>query len=168
VSLRWGFVPAWAKTVKGPPKINARDDAVSSSPMFRAAFRSRRCLVPANGFYEWETAGKVKQPYLFRRPDERLVAFAGLWEEWEAPDGEVLQSCAVITTDANAVVRPYHDRMPVLVEPDDFDAWLAAGTPPGDVAELLRPYPAEELIAMPVSKRLNNARNEGAELLQPD
>lgn len=167
VHLRWGLVPSWAKRVgDGPAPINARADSVVSKPMFRSAFRSRRCLIPANGFYEWQTLGKTKQPFLFRRRDARLVAFAGLWERWRDPNGDVLESCAVLTTEANDVVRPVHDRMPAFLEPRDFELWLSNRTDVAELTALLVPYPAEELIAMPVSRLLNNSRNEGPDLLR--
>jgi putative SOS response-associated peptidase YedK len=166
VRLRWGLVPPWSRDTKQAP-INARAETAADKPMFRAALRRRRCLIPANGFYEWlALAGeKRKQPYCFRARDEKPFAFAGPWERWEEPEGPV-ESCAVLTTTANELVQPVHDRMPVSVPRQRWVAWLdpqAQGA--AAVVPLLRPYPADALRAYPVWELVNNPRNEGPECL---
>src|ERR1700676_4923775 len=123
VRLRWGLIPSWSKDAK-MAQINARSEPAAGKPMFRTAFRKRRCLIPASGFYEWKaTGGKKKQPFCIRLADDKPFAFAGLWDRWEGPDGPV-ESCCILTTDANELVRPIHDRMPVILDPRYFDQWL--------------------------------------------
>ncbi|MGH8121053.1 MAG: SOS response-associated peptidase, partial [Gammaproteobacteria bacterium] len=158
-SLYWGLIPHWAKDTKLKP-INAKAESVASKPFFRSAFKKNRCLVPANGFYEWKRTGKQKQPYYFRLKDTELMAFAGLWDRWEH-DGKITESCALITTDASGVMKPVHDRMPVILDPKDYDAWLHEG----DKA-LLQPY-AGDMICYPVSTAVNNPRHTGKELIEP-
>jgi len=164
--LRWGLVPHWSK---GPDSryamINARAETVHEKPAYRDALRHRRCLIPADGFYEW-MAGNGKQPYFIHRSDGQPMAFAGLWEHWKSPEtGEVIDSCTIIVTDANDLMRPIHDRMAVILELGDFERWLDPGAQDRDgLLELLRPSPSEGLEAYPVSKAVNNPRNEGREL----
>lgn len=141
--VRWGLIPGWTKELKpGRPCINARAETVLTRPFFRHAMRRRRCLVPADGFYEWTGVPGRKQAFFLHRPDNRLFAFAGLWEYWMAPDGSEIETAAIITTEANADVRPIHDRMPVTIDSDEFAAWLdceqVAAT---DAARLLKPAP---------------------------
>jgi len=164
--LRWGLVPSWSRDGKAP-LINARAETVADRPSFRAAFRRRRCLVPADGFYEWQALPRGKQPFLFRRPEGGPFALAGLWECWAAPDGSEVETCALLTTEANAVVRAVHDRMPVLIGPADVDTWLAADTPPAELLGLLRPAPDDLLSARAVGPRVNNARHEGPACVEP-
>src|SRR5258708_32718983 len=122
---RWGLIPSWAKDSKiGNSLINARADTVAEKPAFRSAFKRRRCLIPADGFYEWKTGEKVKQPYYIHLKDGQPFAFAGLWEQWEPPEGESVRSCAIITTDANDLMRPLHHRMPVILDPKHYATWL--------------------------------------------
>jgi putative SOS response-associated peptidase YedK len=166
VLLRWGLVPSWSKDGK-KPLLNARAETVADRPAFRSAFRRRRCLVPADGYYEWRQLPTGKQPFLFRRPDGAPFAIAGLWEAWTAPDGSAVQTCALLTTEANAVVRPVHDRMPVLVAVSDFDRWLSLAADPADLLTLLRPAPDEALTATPVSAFVNSARHEGPRCVEP-
>jgi putative SOS response-associated peptidase YedK len=137
---------------------------VAEKPSFRDAFRKRRCLIPATGFYERQATAGGKQPFHFRLLDGRPFAFAGLWERWEK-GGEPVETCAILTTEANAVVRPVHERMPVILRPEDFAAWLDARRPPAELHALLRPYPAEEMEARAVSRRVNDPRHEGADCL---
>jgi putative SOS response-associated peptidase YedK len=149
--------------------INVRAETVHQKPAYRDAFRHRRCLIPADGFYEWKpTGGKGKQPYFIHRQDGEPMAFAGLWERWRNPEsGEVLNSCAIIVTDANDLMRPIHDRMPVILEPADFGCWLETSPEHAqDLLPLLRPASAEDLEAYPVSKAVNNPKNEGLELVE--
>ena len=168
--MRWGLVPPWAKDLSiGSRMINARAETVAEKPAFRSAFKHRRCLVMADGFFEWQTKGKAKQPYHVARKDGSPFAFAGLWERWEPADGgEPVESCTIITTEANALVRRFHDRMPVILDPEDFDLWLdPAVTEPERLPPLLRPYPAEKMEAYPVSSIVNSPAHESAECLQP-
>ncbi len=167
VQLRWGLIPPWAKDAKVAP-INARSDTVADKPTFRHAFRKRRCLVPADGFYEWKaTGGKHKQPYCFRLTDDRPFAFAGLWERWTAPDGPV-ESCAILTTEANERVRPVHDRMPVMLDAADFGRWLEpVEQDAAALAGLLRPYPSERMRGYAVGPCVNSPRIDDARCLEP-
>jgi putative SOS response-associated peptidase YedK len=166
--FRWGLVPSWAKdTSMGARLINARCETVAEKPAFRQAFKQRRCIIPADGFYEWQRTAGRKQPFFFRMRDERPFSFAGLWERWEGEGGEVINSCAILTTEANEVLRPVHDRMPVILHPDDYELWLGADARELElVKEVLRPYPAEEMIGYPVSSSVNSPRNQGVELVE--
>jgi len=166
---RWGLVPAWAKDPAfGARAINARSETAAEKPAFRAAMRYRRCLVPADGFYEWAGAGRRKRPHHIRLPGMAPFAFAGLWERWTAPDGGVLESCAILTTGANERLRPIHPRMPVILPREAYETWLdPALEKPGAVAGLLRPYPAEATEACPVGLRVNDVRNDDPACLAP-
>ncbi len=162
VLLQWGLVPSWAKDAKvGNRLINARAETVAEKPAFRAALRRRRCLVVADGFYEWQRTGGKKQPYFIRLADDRPFAFAGLWERWEGPDHAALETCTLITTEANELMAPIHDRMPVILSPDDYDRWLdPAIQKPEHLQPLLRPYPSDAMVAYPVTTHVNNPKNE--------
>lgn len=171
LELRWGLIPSWARDTKlAATMINARCDSVADKPAFRAAFKKRRCLVLADGFYEWkkgESKKAPKQPYHIRMRDFRPFAFAGLWEFWKGPDAaEPIESCTILTTDANDIVRPLHDRMPVILDPRDHARWIDP-TPrdPAELLEMLRPCSPADMLAVPVSTTVNNARNEGPECL---
>jgi putative SOS response-associated peptidase YedK len=148
--VRWGFVPAWQKEVKpGRPLINARGETVLEKPTFRNAMRRRRCLVPADGFYEWSGEAGHKTPHLFARPDHGLFAFAGLWEHWTGPDGFELETGVLMTTEPNAEAAAIHDRMPVIIQPGDYETWLT-----GDVEEarrLIRPAPDGSFVVAPTT-----------------
>jgi putative SOS response-associated peptidase YedK len=165
--MRWGLVPSWSKDPKqGARMINARAETVAEKPAFRAAFKRRRCIVPADGYYEWQnTGGKHKQPYLFHLRDDRPFGFAGLWEHWHGDgSGPPLETCTVVTTDAAEATREVHDRMPVILEPDDYAMWLDPEFEDRErLLSLLVPYETDGLIAEPVSTYVNNARNEGPE-----
>lgn len=165
--FKWGLVPSWAKEASmGARLINARAETVAEKPSFREAFKKRRCVIPADGFYEWQRRGSRKQPYFFRMKDERPFGFAGLWERWEGGDGEVLDSCTILTTEANEALRPVHDRMPVIIHPEDYELWLGAGERERlTLRELLRPYPSEEMAGHPVGMLVNSPSNRGAELI---
>jgi len=169
--LRWGLVPFWAKdTSIGARMINARGESVAEKPAFRAAFRHRRCLIPADGFYEWKKAPDGgKQPFLIRRPSGGAFAFAGLWESWEDQDsGELLESCSIITTEANATLEPIHHRMPVILDEAGRAEWLAPGSERGrELQALLKPAADDLLEAFPVSRAVNKVANDGPELLEP-
>lgn len=158
----WGLVPSWAKDPGiGNRLINARAETVAEKPSFRAALRRRRCLILADGFFEWyqEPGAKAKTPLVFQLASGLPFAFAGLWEVWYAPDGSELRSCTIITTEANALIAPYHARMPVILHPADFAAWLnPEEVPPATLTPLLRPYPPEQMLAYPVSTLVNNIK----------
>ena len=157
---QWGLVPHWVKGAPQQRPINARGETVAAKPFFRNAYRNRRCLIPANGFYEWKRDGARKQPWYFHLQDRDLFAFAGLWESWDG-GGETLETCAIITTGANAIMRPVHDRMPVILDPDQYDGWLREGR-----KELIGPY-AGALTCHPVGLRVNKPSNDDAALLEP-
>jgi putative SOS response-associated peptidase YedK len=167
--MRWGLIPSWAKeTSIGNRLINARAETLADKPAFRLAFRQRRCLVVADGFYEWLKHGKAKQTYFIHRPDDAPFAFAGLWERWRNPQGEKVESCTVVTTDANTLVRPLHDRMPVILPREDYDVWLDPAIHEKDrLMELLRPCPDSALTLTPVGNYVNKPANEGPECLAP-
>jgi putative SOS response-associated peptidase YedK len=167
--LHWGLVPGWAKerTAFGPKLANARAESVAEKALFRHAYRRRRCVLPASGFYEWEAREKARLPWLFRRRDGQPLLLAGLWDSWRAPEGGVLESCSVITTGPNKLVRPIHDRMPAILTPEQCDEWLdPAEQSPDRLAPLLRPLPAEQLTAERVSQRVNNIAHDDEACLQ--
>ena len=181
-ALRWGLIPSWTKELTpGPPMINARSETLADKPAFRTALRRRRCLIPADGFYEWrqsEGGSKAKkQPYYIHRPDGVPFAFAGLWESWRGPkpigEGQpqsdepcaipqgAIESCTIVTTSANSALSDLHDRMPVILAPNDYAVWLDPTIEePGRLAYLLTPAPDEELIAEPVSMHVNRVAND--------
>lgn len=165
--LRWGLVPSWARDEKiGYRMINARAESVAEKPAFRAALRKRRCLIPADAFYEWRTETGGKQPYRITLSDGRPFAFAGLWERWEgAGVARPLETCTIVTTQANARLRALHDRMPVILEGADGDAWLDPVTPAATLRTLLRPIAAQGTTYYPVSRRLNNAATDDPSLI---
>lgn len=167
-SLRWGLIPSWMKELPSDARlINARAEGVSEKPSFRTAFRKRRCLIPADGFFEWKKLPDRKQPYYIRFADRHLFAFAGLWEHWER-DGQVIESCTIITTDANATMKSLHDRMPVILDPPDYPTWLGEVEAPSPaLQDLLRPYAGAGLQAYAVSTRVNSPRNNDAACLEP-
>ncbi|MBA3943587.1 MAG: SOS response-associated peptidase [Herpetosiphonaceae bacterium] len=167
--LHWGFVPAWAKDpVVGNRMINARAETAATSPAFRQAFRHRRCLILADGFYEWQRAGKNKQPFYFQLKDGEPFAFAGLWEQWQAADGKQLASCTLLTTTPNAMVRPIHDRMPVMLTPDIYDHWLDPNNQePSAIQPLLHPFDADAMLTYPVTPLVNNPRNDDPQCIMP-
>lgn len=164
--LRWGLVPHWAKDATIGAKLNnARGESVAEKPSFRDAFKRRRCLVPADGFYEWKADGKIKQPYYISLKSGEPLAMGGLWESWKAPDGSILRTVCIITTSPNAVMAPIHGRMPVILDPAHWQAWLAA--PVEEIQSLVAPCAAEDMQAWPVSRRVSRAVEEDAGLLDP-
>uniref|UniRef100_A0A7C1FJD2 Abasic site processing protein n=1 Tax=Caldilinea aerophila TaxID=133453 RepID=A0A7C1FJD2_9CHLR len=168
----WGLIPSWSKEpVMASRMINARAETVPEKPAFRAAFRRRRCIVPASGFYEWMKKNGGKQPYYITSGDGTLLGFAGLWESWTGPEGEEIESCTILTTDANEEVARLHNRMPVILAPEDYATWLGDGqeATPAQLAQLkhlFRPFPAGRLKLYPVSSYVNNPRNEGAACIE--
>ena len=167
--LRWGLIPHWAKDHKiGYRMINARAETVAQKPSFRTAFRRRRCLIPATGFYEWKKVAGGKQPYNIRMKDGGLFAFAGLWERWKGGDGNLVESCTIIVTDANDLVRPVHERMPVILDPADYGTWLDPGLQePARLRPLLVPHPSAGMDLYPVSSRVGSPANDDSELVRP-
>ena len=168
--LRWGLVPSWSK---GPDSrfamINARCETAAERPAYRAAWRRRRCLVPMDGFYEWERRPDGgKQPWFLRLAGGGVFAVAGLWEHWTAPGGEEIHSCTLLTTAANRAVAPVHDRMPVIVPPERFDAWMDPESPAAELEALCRPLPEAQVELWPVGSRVNSARHDGADLIGRD
>jgi putative SOS response-associated peptidase YedK len=163
--MRWGLIPSWAKDASSSARmINARAETAATQPAFRDAMKSRRCLIPADGFYEWKKTGKTKQPYCFEVNEGKLFAFAGLWDRWKNPAGEWIRSCSILTTAPNAVTAPVHDRMPVILDPGDYNLWLDPGMNDAAAAsELLRPFDARLMRFYAVSAQINNANHDDAE-----
>lgn len=168
--LRWGLVPRWAKDPAiGSRMINARAESLTEKPAFRDAFARRRCIVVADGFYEWRTEGKAKQAFAVAMADGAPMPLAGLWEGWRAPDGTILRTCTIVTTEANPKLAPIHHRMPVILPREAWAAWLGEeAAEPGDLMALLRPLPPERLAAWPVSSRVNRVSEDDAGLLARD
>jgi putative SOS response-associated peptidase YedK len=161
--MRWGLIPFWSKDAKvGFSTINAKAETVATAPAFREAFKTRRCLIPADAFYEWQKIGaKTRQPFDIGMKDGSPYAFAGLWERWRDPaTKEPLETFAVITTDPNELLQPLHDRMPVILEPKDYDRWLQPGDPAHPPIDLLRAFQAEQMTAWRVDPRVGNVRND--------
>lgn len=160
--MKWGLIPSWAKDAKmAASMINARSETVAENPAFRAAFKRRRCLIPVSGFYEWHREGKTKTPHLFSPRSTKLFALAGLWEKWQAPEGEPVESCTILTTSANELMATIHDRMPVILPHAAFGVWLDPEMQEADVLkELLVPYSADDMQSEIVSDVVNNARND--------
>ena len=165
--LRWGLIPAWAKdATMGSRLINARAETVAEKPSFRSAFRHRRCLVIADGFYEWRRQDGKKQPFYFRLQDGQPFAFAGLWETWQTPDGKKIDSCTLLTTTANSLLRSIHDRMPVILKPEDYNQWLDPQIQePEQLQPLLQPYSSEAMVSYPVSTKVNKPTNDSLECI---
>lgn len=168
-ALRWGLVPFWAKDISiGYKMINSRSESVLQKPAFRDCFQQRRCLIPADGFYEWKKAGKQKQPFHFGMKDGSLFGLAGIWDRWKSPQGTWIESCSILTTTANPMVRDVHDRMPVILHRNHYDTWLTA--PAAEAArlgELLIPFEAELMTRYAVSTLVNRPQNDGADCAAP-
>jgi len=167
-TLRWGFVPGFARDAStGPRAINARAETVAARPAFRDAFKRRRCLVIADGFYEWRREGASRHPYFVRLRTGRPMGFAGIWDRWVSQEGVALASCAIVTCEANEVLAPIHDRMPVIVPPPARDRWLDRELIDPVVARaILVPYPAEEMETYPVSRMINSPRNDSPDCIK--
>ena len=169
--MRWGLIPAWAKDSSiGNKLANARGETVADKPSFRSAFRSRRCLIPATGFYEWKTIAGSKQPYFISYRSGEPLAMAGLWESWRAAEGEVVETCCIITTDANELMRPIHDRMPVLLDKGKWQTWLNPKTASRESLQaMLNPHEPESMQAWPVTRELNRVGlRDDAGLIESD
>ncbi|MBP7735269.1 MAG: SOS response-associated peptidase [Spirochaetes bacterium] len=168
VDYQWGLVPHWAKDPSiGNNLINARGETVHQKPSFRNAFKQRRCLIPASGFYEWKKEGKVKSPYFVKLKTGDLFTFAGLHETWKSSSGEELRTCTIITTAANSVMAPIHDRMPVIIPGECHERWLDPAALPEDLLALVAPYRSDEMEAYPVSPMVNSPRNESPDCVTP-
>ena len=169
--LRWGLIPSWSKDKNIASKlINARGETVAQKPSFRDAYKKRRCLVPVDGFYEWRKEGEAKQPYRIGFRGGTPFVFAGLWESWTVPDGQedagdVIETYTIVTTEANPKIAPIHHRMPVIVDPSDYDLWLNGA--PDDAANVIRAFPPEEMAFYRVSTRVNNVRNDDESCIEP-
>jgi putative SOS response-associated peptidase YedK len=164
--LKWGLIPSWSKDATiGSRLINARAETVAGKPSFRNAFRRRHCLIPANAFYEWKSIDGRKQPYCIGLRDGALFGMAGLWEEWHNEAGEQVETTVIITTAANLTVGRLHERMPVIIRPEDYNNWLDASKYDGTA--MLQPYPAEEMRYFPVSTAVNRVSNDGPECMEP-
>jgi putative SOS response-associated peptidase YedK len=173
-ALRWGLIPSWSD---GPDRrysmINARAETVATKPAYRSAFKRRRCLIPAEGFYEWrpapaDAAKAAKQPFFIRRRDQASMLLAGLWELWHPAEGDPVQSCTIVVTQANSAIAPVHERMPAIIEPADIDAWLDPANDGPALTDLLRPAAASGWLLEPVSRRVNSPRNDDAGLIAPE
>jgi putative SOS response-associated peptidase YedK len=163
--LSWGLVPHWSKDPGIGAKLNnARGESVADKPSFRDAFKRRRCLIPASGFYEWKAEGKIKQPYYISLKSGEPMAMGGLWESWKAPDGIILRTVCVVTTSPNSVMEPIHERMPVIVAPENWQSWLSGMH--GDVAGMVAPYRDGEMQAWPVSRRVSKTQDDDAGLIE--
>lgn len=168
--LRWGLVPHWAKDPTIGAKLNnARAESVMEKPSFQSAYQRRRCLIPASGFYEWQAVpGEPrKQPWFIHLRSGEPMAMGGLWESWKDPSGEIVRTFCVVTTEANQIMAPIHDRMPVLIGAKSWSRWLDPSIPGSALAGMLNPFPAELMEAWKVSRRVSNARDEGEELILP-
>ncbi len=166
--MRWGLIPSWATDPSiGNKTINARSETIETTPSFRDPFRSQRCLIPADGFYEWKRQGKTKQPYCFEVSEGTVFAFAGLWDRWTDPQGQLIESCTILTTTANPLLADLHDRMPVILQPDDYDSWL--DIKPGNPRSRLKllTHWTGLMRRYPVSTRVNQVQNDDAQCSEP-
>ncbi len=168
-SMRWGLIPFWAKDISiGSSMINCRSETAASKPAFREPLEKRRCLIPADGFYEWKRAAKAKQPFCFQLDDESVFAFAGIWDRWKDAAGNRIESFSILTTTPNAVTVDVHDRMPVILPPDAYDLWLDPGfTDIAAVSDMLKPFDAKLMKKFAVSSRVNAAANDDPTVCEP-
>jgi len=166
--LHWGLIPAWAKDMKiGYKMINARGETLAQKPSFRSAFKTRRCLIVADGFFEWKRSARSKQPFYVHLADGAVFAFAGIWESWNSPLGSTVESCTIITTSPNELLQEVHERMPVILHPKEYATWLRDLTPEHSLHQLLVPYPAAEMEIHRVSSLVNNPKNDSISCIQP-
>lgn len=164
--LHWGLVPFWSKESKGKfSLINARAEGIEKKPSFRGPFKHRRCIIPASGFFEWQQRGEHKQPYFVRPSDSGYFALAGLWDHWQGEGGKEINSCAIITTEANLLMREIHDRMPVILKVENITAWLDLETGQGELLNMLEPYPSALMKFYPVSNKVNSPKNNGPDCI---
>ena len=166
--LRWGLIPSWAKDPGvGARMINARSETVPEKPSFRGAFRKRRCLIPADGFYEWQKTSNGKQPFHARMRSGNPFAFAGLWESWRESDGPEIRTCTILTTEPNELMAQVHNRMPVILQPDSYDSWLDSDAGEDPLTALFEPYPSEAMETYPVSRFVNSPSNNDERCVEP-
>lgn len=167
--VKWGLVPSWAKDPSiGYKMINARSETAAEKPSFRSAFKRRRCLIPADGFFEWSKQGKKKVPMYIHLADNEVFAFAGLWETWQSPDGSELQTCTILTSEPNDLIKPLHHRMAVILEKSDYETWLDPDEVPADVLmPLMKPYPQEFMRVYEVSTLVNSPKNDEPSVIDP-
>jgi putative SOS response-associated peptidase YedK len=164
--MKWGLVPFWAKDAKiGNSMINARAETIKDKPGFRDSFKNKRCIIPAHGFFEWRKLTSAKEPYYFS-PQEGMFSLAGLWSAWVSPENIELETCTIVTTDANKIVKPIHDRMPVILEHNSMATWLSPTTKPKELLEILLPCPDEQMKCFAVSKMVNSPKNNGPECIE--
>jgi putative SOS response-associated peptidase YedK len=161
--LLWGLIPSWSREPKG--FINARAETLSAKPSFNESFQRRRCLIPADGFYEWKRTGRARQAFFFQMKDEAPFAFAGVWDEWKR-DSVVVASCAIVTTGANELLEPVHDRMPVILPEEYYQLWLDPRTPPAELRKLLIPFPAKAMKSHPVGSNVNHPKIDNVDLIR--
>jgi putative SOS response-associated peptidase YedK len=161
-SFVWGLIPSWSSDGKG--FINARCETLEAKPSFSESFQQRRCLIPSDGFFEWRRLGRSKQPFYIQLNDESPFAFAGIWDQWNNGE-QLITSCAIITTAANELVGPLHDRMPAMLQPESYDVWLSPKTDPTLLKKLLMPFPARKMKSHPVSSAVNHPENDNGELI---
>ena len=168
VMLKWGLIPSWAKDPSlGHKMINARSESVHEKPAFRQAIRYHRCIIPSSGFFEWEDEGGKKAPLHIRLKDGSPICFAGLWDQWKSPEGEVVESCSILTTSSNKLIEPLHGRMPVILHPQEFALWLDRTiTDPEQLKPLYQPYPADLMKMWPVSPIVNSPRNDSPDCIK--
>jgi putative SOS response-associated peptidase YedK len=162
--LHWGLIPSWSK--EGNGIINARSETLAEKPSFRDSFKRRRCLIPADGFYEWKKTGKTKQPFYFQMKDESVFSFAGIWDTWKS-DGKEIISCAIITTTPNELLSEVHNRMPAILHPSDFDTWLNNEVKTDELSALLKPFPDEYMKGYAVSLNVNSPSVDNSQLINP-
>ncbi len=159
--MKWGLIPSWSKEIVRSP-INARSETVHEKLMFAQALKYNRCIIPASGFYEWQSHGDHKQPYYVRLSNSSVMGFAGLWERWKTEDGSDLETCCILTTDANEIMKPIHDRMPVILQSDSYNLWLNCNMhDPHELERLYKPFPPDQMVAFPVPDLVNNTRFDG-------
>ena len=168
--LHWGLLPHWAKDARGAQRpINARSETAAQKPFFRSAMRHHRCIIPADGFFEWAGKGAVRRPYYFRMRNKQPFALAGIWDRWQSPEDEMVDSCAILTTSPNAVLKPIHHRMPVILDTDKFKLWLDPEVQEVKrVEHLMQPYAPDNMEAVPVGTYVNNPRNDDEQCLFPE
>ena len=168
-TMRWGLIPSWARDMSiGNKTLNARSETVTTTPAFRDSILTKRCLIPADGFYEWRKMGSVKQPYCFEVGGGEVFAFAGLWDQWRSPEGQIIESCTILTTSPNSLVADMHDRMPVIVPPYKYDQWLDPDVTDFEaIRDILKPCDANLMGRYPVSRKLNNSKIDDAESASP-
>jgi putative SOS response-associated peptidase YedK len=166
--MRWGLIPAWLRQEDISSKwINARAETITEKPLFSRLFKNRRCLIPSDGFYEWQQQGGNKQPFYIHKKSGEPFAFAGLWDQWRSIDGKVIESCTIITTEANDAIRPIHSRMPVILAKSQYQEWLQASKPESFLLSMLQPYNGHDLETYPVSTLVNKPSNSAIECIQP-